>query len=228
LLFRISVAAAIAVAGALLPGAAVVNAKPQAELVGTVGPGFTISLRTTGGEVVRHLDAGTHTITVNDQSVEHNFHLRGPGVDRATDVEFVGTQTWTVTVTDGTYRYQCDPHSSQMNGTFTAGNVQPPPPTPPPPAVRRLNASVGPGYTISLKTTAGKRATRVKAGRYRITVRDRSKIHNFHLRGSGVNKTTGVGFKGTKVWTVRLQKGKIYRFRCDPHASRMKGTVRAT
>jgi hypothetical protein len=66
------------------------------------------------------------------------------------------------------------------------------------------------------------------AGTYRITVRDKSRLHNFHLRGAGVNKSTSVPFRGTRTWTVRLRKGKTYRFRCDPHASRMKGSLRAT
>jgi plastocyanin len=79
----------------------------------------------------------------------------------------------------------------------------------------------GPGFTISMS----KKST--KADVYRITIRDRSNIHNFHLTGPGVNKTTGVAFVGTKVWTVRLKKG-TYRFVCDPHAGNMKGTLKVT
>jgi plastocyanin len=67
----------------------------------------------------------------------------------------------------------------------------------------------------------------LKAGRYRIVVRDRSAMHNFHLSGPGVNKRTAVGFRGTRTWTVRLRKGR-YRFVCDPHAAQMRGSFRVT
>lgn len=90
-----------------------------ASLSASVGPGFTISMQPTS-------TAGTYTVTVSDQSASHNFHLSGPGVNRSTGVGFVGTQTWTVTLSAGTYRYQCDPHSADMNGSFTvasAGNT---------------------------------------------------------------------------------------------------------
>jgi plastocyanin len=36
-----------------------------------------------------------------------------------TDVGFIGDKTVTVTLKEGTYTYQCDPHvSSGMRGTF--------------------------------------------------------------------------------------------------------------
>lgn len=224
---RIPVVALVVVGAAalLLPGAAV-SRPGQTELAGTVGPGFTISLKKSDGSIVTHLDAGSYTIRVEDKSPEHNFHLSGPGVDQATLVETAGTVTWNVAFTDGKYTFVCDAHPTQMKGSFTVGNVQPPPP--PPAKPKKLVGAVGPSYTISLKTSAGKRASRLKAGAYRITVRDRSKLHDFHLIGPGLNKTTSVPFKGTKTWSVRLQKGKTYRYRCDPHRSRMKGSFRAT
>ena len=84
---------------------------------------------------VTHLDAGTYEVQVRDNSTFHDFHLTGPGVDRSTEVEFKGETTWLVTFTDGTYKFVCDPHAAQMNGSFTVGSAQPPPP-PPPPRVR--------------------------------------------------------------------------------------------
>jgi hypothetical protein len=49
-------------------------------------------------------------------------------------------------------------------------------------APTRLTATVGPGYTITLKK--GTKVVRtLKRGTYRITVRDRSDEHNFRLRG---------------------------------------------
>jgi plastocyanin len=116
-----------------------------------------------------------------------------------------------------------------MRGSFTIGGgpTPPPPPPPRPPSIRTLTATVGPGPTISLRTAAGRRVTALRSGRYRIVVRDRSAMHNFHLTGRGVNKRTAVGFRGTRTWTVTLRKGR-YRFVCDPHAARMRGSFRVT
>ena len=86
-------------------------------LNGSVGPGFTISLDGTDG-----LTAGDYTIVVNDQSAEHNFHLTGPGgVDVATDVSAEGEESFEVTLEAGEYTFVCDPHASQMKGSFTVG-----------------------------------------------------------------------------------------------------------
>ena len=92
----------------------------------------------------------------------------------------------------------------------------------------KLTASVGPGFTISLKTAAGKKVTTLKAGTYAITVNDRSQIHDFRLRGPGMNKViSGVGAVGKKTVTVRLAPGR-YRFVCQPHAAAMHGAFRVT
>ena len=64
---------------------------------------------------------------MRDRSRFHDFHLRGPGVDRATTVAFRGTVTWTVTLTAGVYTFVCDPHASVMHGTFGVDRA---PPTP--------------------------------------------------------------------------------------------------
>jgi plastocyanin len=87
-------------------------------LDGTVGPGFTIGL-TKDGTAVTTLTAGTYTLNVDDQADIHNFHLTGPGVDVSTDVSFKGKKSFTITLTAGKYHFQCDPHSSSMNGDFT-------------------------------------------------------------------------------------------------------------
>jgi len=87
-------------------------------LDGTVGPGFDISLKDASGNDVTTLTPGTYTIDVDDKADIHNFHLMGPGVDESTDVSGTGTTTWTVTLQDGTYTFQCDPHASSMNGSF--------------------------------------------------------------------------------------------------------------
>src|SRR5687768_10434480 len=88
----------------------------------------------------------------------------------------------------------------------------------------KLVAIVGPGFNITL-TKAGKKVTTLKPGSYTITVNDRSNIHNFRLRGKGLNKTTSIGGKGTFTWTVTLKPG-TYTFICDPHPTTMKGTFK--
>jgi hypothetical protein len=88
-----------------------------ATLNGSVGPGFDISLDGTDG-----LSAGSYTLVVNDQSSAHNFHLTGPGdVDVATDVGAEGEESFAVELQAGEYTFLCDPHASQMRGTFTVG-----------------------------------------------------------------------------------------------------------
>jgi len=87
-------------------------------LTASVGPGFDISLTGADGAAVSTLSAGDYTIEVDDQSDAHNFHLTGPGVDDTSDVGGTGTDTWTVTLEAGSYHFQCDPHSSTMNGDF--------------------------------------------------------------------------------------------------------------
>jgi plastocyanin len=203
----------------------------QTRLIGTVGENdaFVITLTNTAGARVTDLPAGAYEIEVRDRSEHHNFHLEGPGVNMATEVGFIGTVTWNVTLRDAArYTYVCDPHSGQMRGTFTTGGGPPPsPPPPPPPRVQTLTATVGPSATISLRTASGRRVTRLRRGRYRIRVRDRSAMHNFHLIGPGLNRKTAVRFRGTVTWTVTLRRGS-YRFICDPHARFMKGSFRVT
>ena len=223
---RLTVLAAFATLAAL---ASPTVALAQTKLIGTVSNPATITLRHENGTAVTDIPAGTYTIEVHDESDVHNFHLSGPGVDQRTEVETLSTVTWTVTFQDrARYTFVCDPHSGTLRGSFTTGGGPPVQPPPPPPRIPTLTATVGPGATISLRTSRGVRVTRLKAGRYRIVVRDRSSMHSFHLLGLGVNKKTTVAFRGTTTWTVTFRKGKTYRFRCDPHAARMRGSFRAT
>lgn len=96
------------------------GAAASGTLEGETGPGFEIEVKQ-NGEDAESVAAGTYTLTVEDKSNMHNFHLIGPGVDEeVTDVGFVGKKTVTVTLQKGTYTYQCDPHAaSGMKGTFT-------------------------------------------------------------------------------------------------------------
>jgi hypothetical protein len=59
-------------------------------------------------------------------------------------------------------------------------------------ATPTLTGTDGPGFTITLKKGTAK-VTKLKAGAYVIKVSDKSNIHNFRLKGPGVNKATSVG-----------------------------------
>ena len=90
-----------------------------------------------------------------------------------------------------------------------------------------LTGEVGPGYSIEVKK-AGKDLKTIKAGTYRIKVEDKAAVHNFHLIGPGLNKKTGISYKGETTWTIKLKPGR-YTYQCDPHAaSGMKGHFRVT
>lgn len=49
----------------------------------------------------------------------HDFHLFGPGVNKKTSVQNMGSATWTVRLTRGVSRYRCDPHRAIVHGSFT-------------------------------------------------------------------------------------------------------------
>lgn len=197
---------------AAAPSSAVTTKQTDGQLVGSVGPGFTISLKDASGANVTHLDVGTYTLLVHDLSDLHNFHLSGPGVNVATDVIGTGDQTFTINVTDGVYNFECDAHPLQMKGAFAGGTATLPPTTtpPPPPAPPRpMTLSVGPGKRL---TAPASRA----AGKYTVTARDASATDDLHLKGPGVDRKTGIAFVGTAKWTVTLKTG-TYKVFSDAH-----------
>jgi len=115
----LAAAAGLAVAGYV--AATVVAGSGRAAgpvLDASVGPGFTISL-TQSGVPVTALAPGAYTIDVSDMASIHNFHLQGPGVDKATSVPGTGSDTWDITLSEGEYSFQCDPHAPYMNGSFS-------------------------------------------------------------------------------------------------------------
>jgi hypothetical protein len=219
--FRGPLTVAAAVAFVLAPAAI-----PAAnELIGTVGPGFTITLKQAGGADVVQLDPGTYTIEVSDVAQDHNFHLFGPGVNQSTDVAQTGTFNWTVNLVEGRYTLVCDPHSTDMRRDFVVGNPPAaPPPTPPPAAVPKLLATVGPRNTITLRSGTGAVLKTLKPVTYSITVRDRSRLHNFHLVGKGVNRKSTLAGTGTLTWRVKLSAG-VLRFYSDRSPTTVKGSV---
>jgi hypothetical protein len=110
----------IALAAAVV-GALIVPAAAGARLYGRVGPDFSISLKRGDGSLVTHLSPGTKRIVVRDRASNHNFHLRGPGVDRRTGVSFTGRRRWSVQFSPGNYEYICDVHPNSMRRTFSVG-----------------------------------------------------------------------------------------------------------
>jgi plastocyanin len=117
---KLTIAIAVAAGGAVL---ALVPHAPAAStpvtLRGTVGPGFTINVTLAGKKVTQLKRGVLYRLVVADRSSIHNFHLRGPGLDRViTTVGLTGTKSLVFTARKGSYRYVCDPHSAVMHGGF--------------------------------------------------------------------------------------------------------------
>src|SRR5215204_1402856 len=120
------VLAAVAISAAVV---GIVGARADADaqatkLVGSVDELARISLNNQDGTPVTTLAPATYDVEVADSTTFHNFHLTGPGADRATGVGATGTETWTLALPEGTYDYVCDLHA-YMHGTFTVGAAQP-------------------------------------------------------------------------------------------------------
>jgi hypothetical protein len=105
----------VAVALIVVGGSA---ASSGVELLASVGPGRSISLRLGDGTRVARLKAGSYTFVVTDRSRHDNFHLTGR-VDRKTGIAFAGTRRWIVELKKGTYRYRSDAHPRTLRGTFS-------------------------------------------------------------------------------------------------------------
>jgi plastocyanin len=110
---RIAAAAVVVAAAAAVLALPALSAQSQAQkLTGTVGPGFTITMK-------KPTKAGKYTLVVADKSSIHNFHLKGPGVNVATSVPATGAKTFKITLKKGKYTFLCDPHPTSMFGSFT-------------------------------------------------------------------------------------------------------------
>jgi len=99
--------------------AAIVNSTSLPKLKGSIGPGYTISLKDARGRAVKMLRHGKYTLVVSDKANIHNFTLNGPGIKNKmiTGTSFVGPKTVTVTLKTGKYRYYCTVHPF-VSGTF--------------------------------------------------------------------------------------------------------------
>jgi hypothetical protein len=114
LLFAASVVAAVLVAGA----SAKRSVTPT--LVGTDGPGYTISLKQ-GTKAVKTLKAGTYRVVIHDKATVHGWSLDGPHgfAKDISAVPFTGTKTVTLKLKAGKYKFYCPNHESIMFGHFT-------------------------------------------------------------------------------------------------------------
>lgn len=100
----------IAIVATLALAASSVAAASTRTLIGTDGPGFTITMNK---KIVK---AGKYVLIIRDRSSIHNFHLTGPGVNKMTSVPAVRTTKWTIRLRKGIYHFVCDPHRAIMHG----------------------------------------------------------------------------------------------------------------
>jgi len=112
--------ATAAVLSLVLAAAALSGTRATPTLTGTVGPGYTITLKM-NNKVVKTLKAGSYKLVIQDKASIHAFSLDGPNgyAKDFTTVPFVGTKTFTVKLVAGKYKYYCPPHEPTMFGRFT-------------------------------------------------------------------------------------------------------------
>jgi hypothetical protein len=72
---------------------------------------------------------------------------------------------------------------------------------------------ITPGGVIALRTAAGKKVKKLKAGDYVLQVRDRSARCGLRLRNGGVSRRTGIAFTGRISWSVTIGPG-VLTLRC--------------
>src|SRR5947209_935077 len=91
-------------------------------LVGTDGPGYAITLKTSSGRAVKSLAAGTYRVVIHDKSSIHGWSLDGPNgfAKDIAAVSAVGTKTVTLKLKAGKYKFYCPAHEATMFAHFTA------------------------------------------------------------------------------------------------------------
>ena len=77
-----------------------------------------------------------------------------------------------------------------------------------------MSARIGDSGLPTLTSPAGKKISKLFAGKYTLVIKDTSTHHGFHLIGPGVNKSTGIARKGTFTWKLTLRHG-TYTYRDD-------------
>ena len=116
---RFLVLAAVAVTAAAYSTGAFARHAATPVLIGTDGPGFTITLKM-NGKAVKTLKAGTYKFVINDKASIHGWSLDGPHgfAKDISPVPFTGTKTVTLKLRAGAYKYYCPPHEPTMFGRF--------------------------------------------------------------------------------------------------------------
>ena len=119
---RIAAVAAVAALGAA-GGAMASSSAAVPTLKGTVGPGFTISLKDSKGHKVKTLKAGTYKFVITDKADIHTFDLvqksGGHFHKELTGDTFTGTKTVKVKLSKGKWQFYCALHPTEMFGNFT-------------------------------------------------------------------------------------------------------------
>ncbi len=114
------VIASLAAASAVVATGALGAHAATPTLTGTVGPGYTITLKM-NNKVVKTLKAGKYKLVIHDMASIHAYSLDGPNgyAKDFTTVPFTGTKTVSLTLKKGSYKYYCPPHEPVMFGHFT-------------------------------------------------------------------------------------------------------------
>ena len=91
-----------------------------------------------------------------------------------------------------------------------------------------LVATVGTndGVDIDLADVNAVHVSRLTSGTYDIVVRDRSRLHNFHLASNTdptVDFRTELDFVGEMTFTVTFRDETRYAYACEPHWQTMNG-----
>ena len=188
------------------------------------------------------IPAGTYTITLNNNGLDdlgnpHEFHLFGPGVNLSAGTAIQAT--WTATFQPASsYTYQDDLNPTTQHFVFgTAGSgatsttvpvtTTTPPPTSTtstkPTSDSPLSSAVAPTFRGTLLgavsaagkltlTVKGKAVSSLPAGRYRISVTDRSSRNGFTIQEIRRAATTvsGVSFVGKRSVTLDLAAGQWF------------------
>ena len=152
------------------------------------------------------LDPGDYSITIKNLSLaqEHNFHLTGPGVDMASAFDN-NTVTWDVTLRGRHLQLPVRRAPDADEGLLPRRRR-----AAPAPSAEEADRQGRPEEDDLAEEGHGAAVKTLVAGRYKVVVTDATKADNFHLTGPGVNKKTGVKFRGAATWTLTFKAGQVH------------------
>jgi hypothetical protein len=110
---------AVLVAATVVTANALARHTTTSTLVGTDGPGFTITLKLNGA-AVKTLKAGTYKVVIHDKATIHGWSLDGPHgfAKDISPIPFTGTKTVMLRLKAGAYKFYCPNHEATMFGRF--------------------------------------------------------------------------------------------------------------